>query len=168
MPRKGRGGDDPAWNEPGLGGDADAPRRPPGSHTDHGQIAWIGEAFWRAMDIVSLTVPRYTSKPKMNANLKYMLRTNDRPTIEASFDFFRADTPGLTLQPSCWDVYFRQRGKYLRLAQRAREGARPGQAVRKAGDIRVDNQRFHVRDPGDVPSDAAILSEGDDDPDDVS
>jgi hypothetical protein len=97
-----------------------------------------------------------------------MLQTYTRPEIEASFDFFRADTSSLVLQPSCWDVYFRQRGKYLRLAQRAREGARPGQAVRKAGDIRVDNERFHVHDPGDIPSDAVILGQVDDEGDEVS
>lgn len=120
------------------------------------------------MDMVSLSVPRFTSKPKMNANIKFMLQSHTRAEIESSFEFFRADVPSLVLQPSCWDVYFRQRGKYLRLAKRAQEGARPGQAVRKAGDIRVDNERYHPRDPGDIPSDAVILGQVDEDDDDVS
>lgn len=110
---------------------------------------------------MSLSIPRFTSKPKQNANIKYMLRTHTKEQIVMSFLFFRADTPGLVLSPSCWDVYFRSRGKYLRLVDRASEGARPGQPVYKAGDVAVDNDRFHVHDPGDLPPDSGLVENDD-------
>jgi hypothetical protein len=104
----------------------------------------------------------------MNANIKYMLRTHTKELIEASFVFFRSDTETLLLTPSCWDVYFRYRGKYLRLAQRAIEGRRAGETVHRAGDMRVDNERFHVHSPGEVPPDAPEPDEIDEAPEDVS
>jgi hypothetical protein len=91
----------------------------------------------------------------MNANLKWMLQTYDEKLIEASFDFFRGDIINLAFSPAnpCWEVYFRRRGAYLRSAERAMEGRRSGQPVRKAGDIRVDNDRFHERKLGIAPTD---------------
>jgi hypothetical protein len=147
MARRSKQGDDPSWNEPAIGGDPDAPSRPPGSRYDYGRVSRLGEAFWRECDLVPLSIPRWSSRPKMNANIMFMLRNDDEKTIEASFHFFRSESEGLTLVgSSCWDVYFRRRGSYLRSARRTSEGRRPGETVRTAGDLRVDNDRFRTPD----------------------
>lgn len=142
-----KGDDDAAWDGPAIGGDPDAAPRPPGSRTDWGRVNRLGEAFWRECDMVPLSIPRWSSRPKMNANIKFMLRTDDESVIEASFQFFRNESERLTLVgSSCWDVYFRRRGAYMRAARRYGEGRRAGEAVRTAGDIHVDGQRFRTPD----------------------
>jgi len=144
-------GDDPAWDQPGIGGDADAPVRPPGTARNHGVVTRLGDEFWRACDTLPLSVPRWGSRARMNANLKHMLEYHDETTIRTSFQFFRSHLENLRLDRDnpAWEVYFRHRQPYLREATRASEGRRGGQPVRKAGDITVDNDRFHVRNPGE-------------------
>lgn len=156
--RRRGGGDEDPWAEPGIGADPDASQHMPGASRNTGRVARMGEAFWRECGLVPLSIPRWSNRSKMNANLTFMLRSEDEETIEQSFRVFRAETEGLVLGPgdlSCWDVYFRKRGAYLRSARRAREGARPGERPRTAGDIRVDNERWNSRDPGDAPPPAA-------------
>lgn len=156
MATKRRGDDDPAWSEPGIGGDTDKPKKMPGARANSGMVARIAEAFWRECDMVPLHVPRWGSRPRMNANVTYLLQRYSEDEILASFTFFRTETESLLLnrEHPCWETYFRRRGLYLRSAIRAMEGRRKGEAVRKAGDITVDNERFHVREPGDAPHSA--------------
>jgi len=152
MARPGRKkqGDDAAWAEPAIGEDPDKAKRMPGAGT--GVVSRVAETFWRECDTINLSIPRWGSRPRMNANIQFLLKTYPEDVVKASFAFFRNDAPNLLLdrEHPCWEVYFRKRGAYLRSAERSGEGRRSGQAVRKAGDITVDNDRFRVREPGDA------------------
>ena len=156
-----KGQDDGAWSQPAVGGDRDAPVRPPGSRADHGKTSRVAEAFWRECDMVPLSVPRWSVKSKMNANIEWLLGQYPERVVTTSFNHFRAQVGSIAFGEgeSCWDMYFRRRGAFLRAAMRAGEGQREGEAVHKAGDIHVDNERFHGRSPGD----AVVHEEVDDD-----
>ena len=150
--RQPRGGEDPAWAEPVIGSDPNAPRKMPGERVDSGRTNRIAEAFWRECDTIPLSIPRWGNRPRMNKNITFMLKTHDEAIVKASFLYFRAESNSLNLDAAegCWEVYFRRRGSYVRSAERAMEGRRVGEGVRKAGDIVVDNQRFQGRSPGDA------------------
>lgn len=141
MPKR-HSDDDEIWNQPGIGGDPDQPDR----HKDRGLVNRIREHFWRAMDTVPLSVPRWTSIPRTNANIRMLLDgTKGQPpytedVIKDSFVFFHNVVDTVDIRDSCWDWYFAHRSRFLREALDARHGARPGEAVYKAGDI-----------PGDKP-----------------
>lgn len=116
----------------------------------------IAEHFWHEMDTVPLSVPRWDSRTRMNANIKWLLDKGfNEDVVKASFSFFRGALPTIVIPAgtSCWEVYFRRRGAFLHMGQRAQEGKRPGERVYKAGDIVVDNDRFRVRKLGEAISD---------------
>lgn len=101
------------------------------------------------MDTVPLSVPRWDSIPRMNANMKWMLDGGEgRPPISedilrASFEYFRNDVESFDLSPqtSCWAVYFARRVQYLRAAGAAQAGSRGDGHTIRVGDISVDQQR---------------------------
>jgi hypothetical protein len=138
MTRDGRRGDDPAWEDtPPEGG-----RR---KKKDPERYNRLREHFWRQMDTVPLSVPRWDSIPRMNANLKWLLDGGEgRPPIDpeilrASFEFFGNDVDSIDFSPqvSCWAVYFARRVQYLRTAGAAQAGARGNGGTIRVGDIAV-------------------------------
>lgn len=140
--RNGRRGDDPAWEgTPPEGGR---------KKKDPALVTRLREHFWRQMDSVPLSVPRWDSIPRMNANMKWLLdgdKEGARPPIpedilRASFEYFRNDVDSLDLSPqvSCWSVYFARRVQYLRAAGAAQAGARGEGRTQQVGDIAVDQQ----------------------------
>jgi len=101
-------------------------------------VTSLREYFWREMDTVPLSVPRWESVPRMNANLRWMMDNGvPEKIIRASFGFFRNDVDRLDLSPqrSCWAVYFARRTRYLEQAWAAQPGSRDDEVVHKVGDI---------------------------------
>ena len=151
MPRKDP--DQDMWDtaQP-VGGDPDV--RVQRQRTGPPAVNRIREHFWHEMDIVPLSVPRWYSISRANADIKYLLTgkknnhvqpgvvTYDEDVVKASFGFFRnvVDKVALGEATSCWDYYFAHRADYLRQALAARQGTGTGQAtVHRAGDIAGDN-----------------------------
>lgn len=128
--------DDDGWDLPAVGEDTDTPS----PQKRNSRVNWTREAFWVACDIISLSVPRWSSVPRTNANIKHLLESYSEEIVRDSFQFFRNESDRLDLgkDNAAWDVYFRRRQRYLDQAVRARQGARPGQPVRKLGDVAVD------------------------------
>ena len=129
MGKKGWGPqDDPVWDAMGEPKKSSSPKA----------VTALREYFWREMDIVPLSVPRWDSQPRINANLRWLLN-HDVPEhiIRASFRFFRNDVERLDLSPQnpCWAVYYSRRNRYLDQAWAAQPGSREGEVVHKAGDI---------------------------------
>jgi hypothetical protein len=139
--RNGRSGDDPAWEDTPPDGEKPSRRK-----KDPGKLNRLREHFWRQMDSVPLSVPRWDSIPRMNANMKWLLEGSEgRPPIEedilrASFEYFRNDVDALDLGPqtSCWSVYFARRTQYLRQAAAGQAGSRGVGRTFKVGDIAGD------------------------------
>jgi hypothetical protein len=99
------------------------------------------------MDRVPLSVSRWESVPRMNANLKYLLDGEKdvrapvpEEVVRASFEIFRNHVEQIDFRPQddCWSVYFARRNQYLREASAAQAGARDGDLLRRVGDIAVD------------------------------
>jgi len=153
MARKGRQHDDPAWDDH--------------KSSDPKMVTVLREHFWRAMDRVPLSVPRWDSQPRMNANLRWLLDGKRAPDgrweraqvpeniIRASFEYFRNEVESLDLSPqrSCWAVYFSRRERYLDQARAGQAGSRDDVIVHKVGDIEthrpVHKRRRIVRRPTD-------------------